>query len=134
MGYKPGESGNIAGRKPGTGQAQKIRAALAQHADDLIQKAVDSALAGDTHVLTFLLGRLIPAARLTDMPAKIALPDGGLSDQAQAIAESIAKGDIAPSVGSDIVAVLANVGRLRETDLLEQRLAELEKRLGGNQS
>ena len=51
-----------------------------------------------------------------------------------AIAQSIARGDLAPIVGSDIVAVIANVGRLRETDLLEARLQALEERLGGNQS
>jgi hypothetical protein len=134
MTFKKGQSGNPKGRAPGFGAAAKYREALAQHADDLIQKAVQSALDGDQQVLTFLLARLIPIARVSDQPTKIALPEGGLSDQAQAIAESIAKGDLAPSVGSDIVAVLANVGRLRETDLLEQRLAELEKRLGGNQS
>ena len=45
--WKAGESGNPAGRRPGSGEVARLRTAIAEHVPSLIQTLIDRALAGD---------------------------------------------------------------------------------------
>ena len=45
--WKPGESGNPQGRKPGTGEVAKLRAAISEHVPAIIQSLAAAALSGD---------------------------------------------------------------------------------------
>ena len=67
--FKPGQSGNPKGRPPGRkGKNTAIRELLDPHKKDLVEKAVDLAMAGDTTALRLCLERLYPPIKATDDP------------------------------------------------------------------
>lgn len=131
MKFKPGTSGNPAGRPKGIADARvRLRAALEPHADALLEVAVTAAKGGDTAMLAFLLSRALPATRPESAPVSIELPQGaGLTGQAEAIVTAAASGALPASTAGELLAGLATVAKLRETDALEARLAALEERL-----
>lgn len=72
--FKPGQSGNPAGKPPGT-RHRATKAAellLDGEAEDLTRKAIELAKAGDTVALRLCLDRIIPARR--DKPIVFSLP------------------------------------------------------------
>src|SRR5262245_1714297 len=74
--WKPGESGNPAGRKPGTGHVASLRASIAEHVPQIIDKLVESALAGDVASARLLLERVVPPLKASEEPTPLMLPDG----------------------------------------------------------
>ena len=46
--WKPGQSGNPVGKKPGTGKIDKLRAALTKELPEILDALVTQAKAGDT--------------------------------------------------------------------------------------
>ena len=83
MGWKPGQSGNPAGRKPGTSKVAKLRVLLEPHADALVNKAVELALAGDPQALRLCLERLIPALKPESPAVRFALAGESLTQLGQ---------------------------------------------------
>lgn len=62
--YKPGESGNRSGKKPGTiNKRTQLAKLLEPHAEALVNKAVELALNGDSNALRLCIDRLIPKAK-----------------------------------------------------------------------
>lgn len=64
--FKPGQSGNPAGKKPGVKHAStKLREGLLASIDvaALVKKLTDQAMAGDTQAASLLLARLVPALK-----------------------------------------------------------------------
>ena len=65
--FKPGESGNPDGRPKGSKDKRtQYRELFEPHADGLIQKAIDLALAGDTTCLKMCIDRLVSPFRAKD--------------------------------------------------------------------
>lgn len=59
--WKKGESGNPSGRKPGTGEVARIRAAIADKVPAILESLLARALEGDTGAARLLLERDILA-------------------------------------------------------------------------
>ena len=134
MKYRPGESGNPAGRPRGSADRRsQLRAALDGKADELLQKATDMALAGDPSMLALLINRVIPATKPESAPMNVALPEGSLSDKAGALVDAAANGEVPTSSAAELLSGMAVVAKLRELDELEARLKALEARSGGGQ-
>ena len=57
--WKAGESGNPAGRKPGTGEVARLRAAIADRVPELLAAMMTRALEGDVGAARLLLERAI---------------------------------------------------------------------------
>lgn len=82
--FKPGQSGNPAGRPKGAkNRSTELRSLLEPHAPALVEKAVQMALEGDTVALKLCLDRIIPTMRsvqmdhsYSDQPAKFVLKMG----------------------------------------------------------
>ena len=132
--WKPGTSGNPAGRKPGAGEVGKVRAAMAKHVPALVAVLLERALAGDIGAARLLLERTIAPLKASEEPAPLALPDGTLTEQGRAVLGAVAAGELAPGQGAALLASLGTLAKLIETDELAARVAALEARHGNAQS
>ena len=125
--FKPGQSGNPAGKPKGARDKRTaLRKLLEPHSEALVQKAVDMALEGDTTALRLCLERIIPALRTQEMPVSLGYMSGTLSEQAEQIIGTMAAGEITPSDAALVLSAMAAQARIRETDELAQRIRALE--------
>jgi len=130
MKWKPGQSGNPDGRPKGVPDKRtKLRALLDPHAEELIAKAVEKALAGEDAALRLCIERLIPPYKGVS-PAVIleAMKDAeGLTTKAQVVVDAIAGGEINPADGGAFIGALSQLAKISEFENLEQRITALEK-------
>lgn len=128
-GWKPGQSGNPNGRKPGSGPTQQLREALGKDVDAIIETVRTQALAGDLTAAKLVLERLLPPLKPQEQAVELPLPeDASLTDAGRSILGAVAAGDIAPGQGAQLIAALGGLARVVEIDELERRLAALEER------
>jgi hypothetical protein len=124
--WKPGESGNPAGRKPGTGEVAKLRAAIGERIPELLQSLMTRALDGDTGAARLLLERAVAPLRAVEPTQAMSLPEGSLTDQGRAVLAAVAAGELAPSQGAQLLAAIGSLARVAEIDELAARVAALE--------
>lgn len=128
--WKKGESGNPAGRKPGTGEVARIRAAIADKVPAILESLLARALEGDTGAARLLLERAIAPLKSVEPAQVLALPNGTLTEQGRAVLASVAAGELAPSQGAALVGAIGALARVAEVDELAQRVAALEAKHG----
>ena len=128
--WKPGESGNPAGRKPGSGEVAKLRAAIADRVPELLDKLMAQALEGDTSAARLLLERAVAPLKAIEQPQALSLPYGTLTDQGRAVLASVASGELAPGQGAALLGAIGTLARVTELDELEARLTKLENARG----
>jgi hypothetical protein len=120
------------GRPPGRGPVAELRATLATDLDKIIDTLRTQALAGDAQAIRIILDRVLPALRPVEMPTALDLPaDGTLADQARAVVQAAANGDLAPAQAAQIVTALCGVAKIIETTELMRRIEALEARNKG---
>ena len=126
-----GESGNPAGRPPGT--KNKFTLAVERlfegQAQAISQKAITVALAGDTFALKLCLERVAPVRR--GWPVHFTMPTLNTADDLVqglgSVLQAVATGDLTPDEGSTVAGILDAKRRAIEAVTIEQRLVELEK-------
>lgn len=129
--FAPGNPGGP-GRPPGRGPVAEMREMLGADLDNIIGVLRAQALAGDMQAVRIVLDRVLPALRPVEMPTTLALPVGGtLADQAQAVVQAAADGDLAPAQAAQIVSALGGVAKIIETTELVRRIETLEARSKG---
>lgn len=126
--WKPGESGNPNGKPPGSGELQKLRAAIGAHVPEIIQKLVTAARGGDIQAARLILERVLPPVKATEQAQPINLPDGTLTEQGRAVLAAVAAGEIAPGQGASLLGAIATLSKVTELDELAARVAALEKK------
>jgi hypothetical protein len=127
-GWKKGQSGNPKGRPAGVGQIGRFRAAIADRVPDIIDGLITRAIAGDTGAARLLIERVVPPLRPAEQTQALALPNGAsLTEQGRAVVSAMARGELAPGQGAQIITALAALARVTELDEIEQRLTALEK-------
>ena len=120
------------GRPPGRGPVAEMRVKLATDLDKIIDTLKAQALAGDALAIRIILDRVLPALRPVDMPMTLTLPaDGTLAEQARAVVQAAADGDLAPTQAAQIVTALGGVAKIIETTELIKRIEALEARNQG---
>ncbi|HVV98067.1 MAG TPA: DUF5681 domain-containing protein [Rhodanobacteraceae bacterium] len=127
--FKPGESGNPAGRRPGApDRRNELKELLGTHSQALIEAAVAQALNGETSVMVALLHRLVPVAKSARDPIELPALAAATTpaDQARAIVAEVAAGRISPDVAAELLAGVANAARIVESAELIERIAKLE--------
>jgi hypothetical protein len=128
--FKPGKSGNPAGRPPGPSQQARLRATIAKDIPDILGAMAIAAKAGDTQAARLLLDRVLPTIKAVDSPAP--LPSGtgpaDLAGASTAVLAALVKGDATPDQAASLASVLAALARVREVTELEQRITALEDR------
>ena len=136
MGRKSGRNadGTFASGNPGKPKGTRhkaTRAALALldgEAETLTRQAVTQALEGDTTALRLCLERIAPPRR--DAPVTFDLPRmetaRDAAKAAAAVLDAVALGDLTPTEGAHIMALVETYRRTLETTELESRIAALE--------
>lgn len=124
--WRPGQSGNPKGRKPGTGEVTKLRNAIAKHIPGILNQVVEAAKNGDLQAARLLLDRVIPPLKASESPVELTLPNGSLTDQGRAVLAAVGAGTLAPSQGTQLLSAIGTLARVSEIDEIEQRLAALE--------
>ena len=128
MKFKPGQSGNPAGKPKGAKDRRtELRALLVPHAHELIDKVVALAKSGDTTALRILIDRLIPPIKARDELVSIGSLDGSVVNQGMTVLEALAAGAITPEQAATMMSVVATHARLIEVNELERRIESLEQ-------
>lgn len=128
--WKPGQSGNPNGRPKGTGEVAKLRAGIAKHVPTIVERLVTQAEGGDVQAARLLLERVIPPMKAAEATAPIAMAGETLVEQGQAVLSAAAAGQLAPGQASQLLAGLAALAKLIETQDLEARISALEAKGG----
>ena len=127
--WKAGESGNPAGRKPGTGEVAAIRAAIAVRVPELLAAMMTKALEGDIGAARLLLERAIAPLKAIEQAVAVELPnDGTLTAKATAVLSATAAGDLAPGQAAQLIAALGALAKISEVDELAARITKLEEK------
>lgn len=129
--FKPGQSGNPAGKPKGT-RHKSTMAALALlegEASALTRKAIDEALGGNMVALKLCLERLVPPAK--ERPVDIVFPEvSEASDLAKLTATLLAavgNGDLDPGQAASLAKVVEIHRNTLETEDIESRLQKIEE-------
>lgn len=124
--FAPGNPGRPPGARHRTTQA--MQALLDGEGEALTRKAVELALGGDTTALRLCLERVAPVRK--DPPVTFDLPPmQSAADAAQAagaVLAAVAAGELTPSEGAHVMALVETYRRTLETTDLERRIAALE--------
>ena len=126
--FKPGQSGNPAGRPKGSGLVGQLRQQLSDAAPDIVAKLIESAKAGDSTAMRIVLEKLIPNQKPQLPPLAISIPDGSLLERANAVLDAAIKGEVSPDQAAAIISMGNEIARLKEYEDLEKRLIALEQK------
>lgn len=134
--FKKGQSGNPAGKPRGSKDKRtELRELLKPHAEKLVKKVVDLALAGDVSALRICIDRIIPPIRENRL--SIALPvvkDVAGCTAAQAkVLQAVTKGDLLPGEAESLSALIEHQRRGLESHDLAARVLALEEKAKPNQ-
>jgi hypothetical protein len=128
--WKPGQSGNPAGRPPGKGDVAKLRADIADRVPQLLGQLFTQAMAGDVGAARLLLERAIAPLKAIEAPQALHLPDGTLTEQGRAVLGAVAAGELAPGQGAALLGAIGTLARVTEVDELTRRIEKLEAEHG----
>ncbi|MGM0633305.1 MAG: DUF5681 domain-containing protein [Pseudomonadota bacterium] len=124
--FLPGQTGNAKGRPPA--MPLELRQRLTDASPEIIEGVISAASSGDMQAARLVLERIAPVTRPT--AASVVIPEladaESLSDQAQAIVNTIARGDCPPDIGTTMIQAVAACAKIIEIDELERRLTALE--------
>ncbi len=132
--WKPGQSGNPAGKPPGTRNraTQMVLALMESGAEEITLTIIDAARKGDIAAARLVLERLAPPAR--ERPVSLRLPDtstvAGVSAAQQTVLEAVGAGELVPTEGATLAGILESRRKAIETEELERRIVALEQTCG----
>ncbi len=132
--FRPGQSGNPAGKPRGARNhaTRAVQALIDGKAKEVVEKALELALAGDGPVLRAILDRLCPPRK--DAPVNVSLPPletaTGLPAVTAAILDAVTKGQLTPGEATALAGLIETHRRALETSELEQRITALEQTKG----
>ncbi len=126
--WKPGESGNPAGRPKDKTPATLLRKSIAEDMPEIVKTLVDLAKGGDVQAAKVLLDRICPPLKQQALPVNIetgaTLPETGGN-----VVTATLSGNVPPDIGAMLIRALAEQGKLIELQEMAYRLQRLEKML-----
>ena len=124
--FKPGQSGNPAGRPKDKTPATLLRKSIVNEMPEIVKTLVDSAKNGDIQAAKVLLDRVCPPLRPQALPIEVEMGET-LPNTGGNILSAILSGDIPPDIGSTLIKALTDQGKLIELQEIAERLKRLEK-------
>lgn len=129
--FQKGQSGNPAGKKPGTRNhaSRLVETMMAGDVEEITQKVISAAKNGDLTAARIVLDRISPPRK--DNPITLDLPKlETASDAVEAmglIMVSVAQGEISPSEAATLTDLVSSFTKTLELSEFEQRLNKLEE-------
>lgn len=123
--FQKGQSGNPAGKAPGTKSWRaRLASQLREDAGDLLTKMKEKALAGDVQALRFLLERALPPVRATaplvDIPALSDTEDR--AEQAHAVIAAVGRGELPADVAGQLLVGLRAAAELTDIAAIKKAM------------
>ena len=134
MPFQPGQSGNPAGRQPGSRNKATMEAEqlIDGEAAELARVAVDRAKKGDVMALKLCLDRLLPPRR--QRTVEFALPPLNSAADAvnalSAIAAAVAVGELTPGEAAELTTVVNAFAQTLNLAVLQAQIDELKQQTG----
>lgn len=132
--YKPGQSGNPAGRPKGCRNraTQAVLALMEGAGEEIVRAVVDAAKAGDLTAARMVIDRLAPPAKerpisIDNFPSTETV--AGISQAQQIILNEVAIGNLTPGEGATLSGIAEARRKALESEELSERIAQLEKRM-----
>lgn len=128
--FQKGQSGNPAGRAPGTrNTSTQLRQMIVDDLPEILGVLRTAALQGDVPAASLLLGRVLPPLRAESATVEVISNGSTLSQRAEAIVASVLSGEIPGDIASSLMSALVAQARVLETDELLLRIERLETAL-----
>jgi hypothetical protein len=130
--FQPRQSGNPAGKRPGTRHKATMLAEqlLNGEAETLIRKAIEQAKRGNMIALRLCLDRILPPRR--DRPLHFTIPELNSAADATkamgAITSAVACGELTPTEAAELSSVIETYVKAVDAAEIERRLQALEER------
>ena len=125
-----GPSPNPSGRPKGiVDKRTRVSQALLDDAPAVARVVVDAALEGDMQAASLVLSRIAPVLR--GQMEKVAFEfdaTAPVTRQVEQVLAAVARGQVAPDVGKQIIDAVQALSTIRATEELEARLAALEQK------
>lgn len=129
--WKPGQSGNPAGKQPGTRNRATLlaQALLDKDVEQVVEQVVKAALKGDLAAAKMVIERVVPPAR--ERPISLPLTGdlstaAGVSAASSAVLQAACDGELLPAEASVLAAIIETRRKTIETEELERRITALE--------
>lgn len=128
--FRPGQSGNPAGKPKGAKHAStKLRDAIAGDLHAIVTALIGKAKDGDTAAAALLFSRTLPPLRPQSDPLDAELSGSTPDERAESVIHAALAGKISPTAASEIIGLLAQQCRIREIGELAERLERIEAAL-----
>ncbi len=131
--FRPGQSGNPAGKPKGSRDKRTaFRAAIAEHAEEIIDAVILQALNGDVQAQKMCLDRIVSTLRPESLPITISLPRGsvsttkGLLTAGASVVKAAAGGKLSTEDAKVMSAILEGQRKMIELTDIVERLEKLE--------
>ena len=132
--FAKGQSGNLAGRPPGSKSFQtQLRAALEEHGPEILEKLIERAKKGEPTSGRFLIERLLPAMKSAPVQVPLRL-EGSPVEQAEQIKNALAEGLLTLDEARTLLDALQTVEVVRVASELADRVSRTEAKLALLQS
>lgn len=132
MPFVKGQSGNRAGKKPGTKNRKTLLREELEKDGSALAAAIKAAALNpespDTTAMSLWLSRLEPPLRPRAERVQFALdPSKPLAEQAQQVVTACANGNLDPETAQMLVNVISSLAGIRQVDDFQARLEALEQ-------
>jgi hypothetical protein len=130
--WLPGQSANPAGKPRGIADLRTVaRNLLESRQEELVQALIDKAAAGDTAALKLALERVYVAPRQAHEAVEIpGLADAkSYGEQAAAVRQALARGQIAPDVAATILAGIKDAAVAERVEAITSEIEGLKAQL-----
>lgn len=126
--FAKGTSGNAHGRPIGSrNKATLIAQSLLYDAfEPIVKKTIERALAGDPSALKLCFDRLVPRERAIEIDLPIIKTATECADATASVIVAVSKGQLLPTEGQTLVALIQAQRQGQDMAIIEERLARLE--------